>query len=62
MTKNKALSIALIVIATLAVLANNAKPKQKGLIPATAGTFQNSSSEEMLIYYDLDRDGKYSFH
>jgi len=36
------------------------KPKLKGLIPGTAGSFQQTGSEEIMAYYDLDRDGKYS--
>jgi hypothetical protein len=49
----------LFLVAALVVLALAAKPKQKGLVPGTIASFQENSNEEMLLYYDFDRDQKY---
>jgi hypothetical protein len=45
-------------ICLLLWLSAAARPKQKGLVPGTAGTFQANAHEEILLYYDLDRDHK----
>lgn len=48
------LSLALLIVLALAL-----RPKQKGILPSSAGPFLANASEEILAYYDFDRDGKY---
>lgn len=50
----------LVVLLLLCLITRSAKPKLKGLVPGTAAAFRQSGSEEILAYYDLDRDGKYT--
>ena len=46
--------LALLLVSSLAL-----RPKQKGILPSSAGPFLTNASEEILAYYDFDRDGKY---
>lgn len=35
-----------------------AKPKQKGFVQGAAGAFKSTGIEEIMVYSDLDRDGR----
>jgi len=42
------------------MMAEGGKPKQKGLIPGSIATFLDNSNEQLMLYYDFDRDKRYT--
>lgn len=47
-----------VVVMVCVGMAGCVKPKQKGLVPGTAGDFKTSGLEEIMSYSDFNRDGK----
>jgi len=52
--------IVLVCLGVMSMMAEGGKPKQKGLIPGSIATFLDNSNEQLMLYYDFDRDKRYT--
>ena len=44
------------IVAMLLAVVLMVRPRQPGLVPGIIGTFQENANEELLMYYDFDRN------